>query len=179
MDNLLKSGDRVYYKDANLVEDEKVTPSLLNFILYYTLEKIDNRIPANVKDKWGHVLNENKSIHDLKDVILKAVPEILIKLDFKDAELNAFKTTGRRQQNFQANRNKSSSIGQYGSRRGNDKFCRLCQASGCSRRIFTSHNVSECQRWSRKDVQELRVMILDMQVDPEEYPESDPDHNQD
>ena len=180
MDNLLKSGDRVHFKDTNLAEDEKLTPSLLNFILYYTLEKIDNRILAKVKDKWGHVLNDDKCIHDLKDVILKAVPDILAKLDSKDAELNAFKANGQRKHNnSQVSRSKPSSFGRYGSRRGNDKFCRLCQASGCSRRIFTSHNVSECQRWSRKDVQELRVMILDMQVDPNEYPESDSDQSQD
>ena len=178
MDNLFKSGDRI--KNANLTEDEKLTPSLLNFILFYTLEKIDARIPAKVKDKWGHILDGDKCLHDLKDVILKAVPEILTKFDSKDAELNAFNASGRKQaQNSQLNRNKISSYNSYGSRRGNAKFCRLCQASGCSKRIFTSHNVSECQRWSRKDVQELRVMILDMQVDPNEYPDSDPEQNQD
>ena len=32
--------------------------------------------------------------------------------------------------------------------------------------------VQDCSRWSRKDVEDLRVMILDMQVDPEEYPDS-------
>ena len=174
MDNLFKTGDRITFKNANLIEDEKLTPSLLNFILFYTLEKIDSRIPAKVKDKWGHVLDDDKCLHDLKDVILKAVPDILAKLDSKDAELNAF-NAGRKlsQNNYQSNRGRPSSFSQNSSKRGNAKFCRLCQASGCSRRIFTSHNVSECQRWSRKDVQELRVMILDMQVDPNEYPDSD------
>ena len=32
--------------------------------------------------------------------------------------------------------------------------------------------VQDCSRWSRKDVEDLRVMILNMQVDPEEYPDS-------
>ena len=117
MDNLLKSGDRVHFKDINLAEDEKLTPSLLNFILYYTLEKIDSRILAKVKDKWGHVLNDDKCIHDLKDVILKAVPDILAKLDSKDAELNAFKANGKRQHHSQVSRNKPSSFGRYGYRR--------------------------------------------------------------
>ena len=45
-------------------------------------------------------------------------------------------------------------------------------------RVFTSHNNSECSRWSRRDVEDLRVMILDMQVDPSEYPESDSDQDQ-
>ena len=180
MDNLLKEGDRVSFKNTNLAEDEKLTPTLLNFILYYTLEKIDARIPSKVKDKWGHILDDNKCLHDLKDVILKAVPEMVAKLDSKDAELNAFNSYGRKQtQNYQSTRGRPSSYGQYSNKRGNAKFCRLCQASGCSRRIFTSHNVSECQRWSRKDVQELRVMILDMQVDPNEYPDSDSDQQQD
>ena len=176
MDNLYKAGDVIPTRNAVLTEDEKLTPSMLNFIMYYTLENIDPRLITKVKDKWGHVLNNEKCLHDLKDIILKSVPDILSKIESKDSELNAFNTKKNfNQKNGSSNFKNSSNSRPNGSRRGSNKFCKLCQASGSSRRIFTSHNLSECYRWSRKDVEELRVMILDMQVDPSEYPESDPE----
>ena len=57
MDNLFRSADTVHFKNTQLTEDEKLTPSLLNFILFYTLENIDSRLITKVKDKWGHVLD--------------------------------------------------------------------------------------------------------------------------
>ena len=186
LDNLYKAGDVVAYKGSQMSEDEKLSPTLLNFILYYTIESIDSRLLKKIKDRWGHVLDDDKCLHDLKDIILKAIPDLLTKLETKDveansanAELAAFTPRGGGRYSFRGrSRRGAASQRPWAGRRGN-KFCRLCQASGCSPRIFKSHNVQDCTRWSRKDVEDLRVMILDMQVDPEEHPDSDSGQDQD
>ena len=40
MDNLYKNGDFLTYKNCQMTEDEKLSPTLLNFILYYTIENL-------------------------------------------------------------------------------------------------------------------------------------------
>ena len=188
MDNLYKSGDVLAYKDCQMTEDEKLSPTLLNFILYHTIENIDSRLMKKIKDKWGHILDKDKCLHDLKDIILKAIPDLLTKLESKDLEANsvssthqlaAFTPRGGGRSSFRGGpgRGASGQSRPWVNRRSG-KFCRLCQASGCSRRVYTNHNVHDCSRWSRKDVEDLRVMILDMQIDPAEYPESDPEQDQ-
>ena len=188
MDNLYKSGDVLEYKKSQMTEDEKLTPTLLNFILYYTIENIDTRLMKKIKDKWGHLLDKDKCLHDMKDTILKAIPDLLNKLESKDLEANSVSSTpqlsaftprgGRTPyRGGGANRSGGNQTKPWVSRRANGKYCKLCQASGCPRRVFTNHNLSDCSKWSRKDVEDLRVMILDMQVDPNEYPESDPEQD--
>ena len=191
MDNLYKSGDVLAYKKSQMTEDEKLSPTLLNFILFYTIETIDSRLMKKIKDKWGHILDKDTCLHDLKDIILKAIPDLLSKLESKDMEVNsvgitpqlsAFVPRGGR--SYRGGSSRGGGSGQtrsWGNSRGNrrdGKKCRVCQAAGLPPRVFTSHNNSECSRWSRRDVEDLRVMILDMQVDPSEYPESDSDQDQ-
>ena len=57
--------------------------------------------------------------------------------------------------------------------------CARPRPQGVHGSLFTSHKFQDCSRWSRKDVEDLRVMILDMQVDPEEYPDSASGQDQD
>ena len=177
MDNLYKNGDIVAYKNVTLTEDEKLSPTLLNFILFYVIDKIDSRLLMEIKEKWGHLLTKDKCLQDYKDTILKAIPDLLNKLENKEAELSAFGTRNQRNQTqaYQRKGDNQKRGQNSNAKRGNGKFCRLCQTSGCSRRVYTSHNLSECTRWSRKDVEDLRVMILDMNMDPSEYPDSDPE----
>ena len=63
LDNLYKAGDVVAYKGSQMTEDEKLSPTLLNFILYYTIESIDGRLLKKIKDRWGHVLDDDKCLH--------------------------------------------------------------------------------------------------------------------
>ena len=187
MDNLYKSGDFLAYKNCQMTEDEKLSPTLLNFILYYTIDNIDKRLMKKIKDRWGHILDKDKCLHDLKDIILKAVPDLLSKLESKDfdansvnaqPQLSAFVPRGGRT-SYRGGSSRGGASGQqrsFGNRR-NGKKCKVCQAAGCPPRVFTSHNNSECSRWSRRDVEDLRVMVLDMQIDPSEYPESDPEQD--
>ena len=190
MDNLYNSGDVLSYKNSQMTEDEKLSPTLLNFILFYTIKTIDSRLMKKIKDKWGHILDKDTCLHDLKDIILKAIPDLLSKLESKDIEANSVNVTpqlsvphgGRTSHRGGSSRGGGSGqTRSWGNNRGNrrdGKKCRVCQAAGLPPRVFTSHNNSECSRWSRRDVEDLRVMILDMQVDPSEYPESDSDQDQ-
>ena len=180
MDNMFKRGDTLSYKNTTLEEDEKLSPTLLNFILFYTIEKIDLRLMSKIKDKWGHILNKEKCLHDLKDIILKAIPDLLSKMEKKEADLSAFGSY----RNLRPQRGSLQKRADYQDRnpprrQENRKFCRLCQASRCSKRIYTSHNMSDCTRWSKKDIEDMRVMILDMNIDPTEYPDSDCEGEQD
>ena len=186
MDNLYKAGDIVAYKGSQMTEDEKLSPTLLNFILYYTIESIDSRLLKKIKDRWGHILDNDKCLHDIKDIILKAIPDLLTKLETKDVEANSVNSSHRLAaftsrgggRGFRGGSGRGATNQRPWTGRRSGKFCRLCQASGCSRRVFTNHNVQDCSRWSRKDVEDLRVMILDMQVDPTEYPDSDSGQDQ-
>ena len=134
-----------------------------------------------IKEKWGHLLDSDTGFHDMKDVILKAIPDLLTRMDEKDHEaslletqLSAFSSRGGGRNNYNRGR------GQPGGSRGlfrprqtqtgrelTRRFCRLCQASRCPVRVYTSHNMSECNRWTRNDVEDLRVMMCGRgEIDP-------------
>ena len=49
----------------------------------------------------------------------------------------------------------------------------MCQTDKCPARVYQSHNISECTRWSRNDVEDLRIMMCEMQVDLAKYPTRD------
>ena len=53
LDNLYKKEDVLKYKGVKMESDEKVTPTLLNFMLYFTIQSIDQRLMKKIKDKWG------------------------------------------------------------------------------------------------------------------------------
>ena len=42
-----------------MTEDEKFTPNLLNFILYYTIDNVKSRLMKKIKDMWGHILDQD------------------------------------------------------------------------------------------------------------------------
>ena len=191
MDNLYKKNDALKYKNGTQDKDEKLSPTLLNFMLYHTIQSIDSRLMKKIKDKWGHLLDEDTSLHDLKDIILKAIPDLLSKIDTKEFEANAMTA---QLSAFGGGRGKFSGRGQFSGRgrgsQGNTfrqnqfqasgesrKFCRLCQAAKSPKHVYTNHNVSTCNRWSRKDVEDLRVMMCEMQVDPNLYPDSESDQD--
>ena len=51
------------------------------------------------------------------------------------------------------------------------KYCRLCREAGFPRQVFQNHNLSECNRWTRESVAQIRSMVLDLNINPEDYPE--------
>ena len=145
-----------------------------------------------IKDKWGHLLDQDTCLHDLKDTILKAIPDLLSRIDTKEFEansvtqLNAFygrggNSSGARGGRFSGNRGRYQGGNFRQPQNRNQysrKFCRVCQAARCPRSVFTGHNVSECPRWTKKDVEDLRVMMCEMKTDPDEFPDSASDTDQ-
>ena len=186
LDNLYKKDDTLKYKGAAMENDEKITPTLLNFMLYFTIQSIDTRLMKKIKDKWGHLLDKDTCLHDLKDTILKAIPDLQKRLDTKEFEANSvsqlsaflprggFRGSGRGGVGTSSRQHQGRGRGQT-----SRMFCRVCYAARSPRHIFTSHNVANCSRWTRKDVEDLRVMMCEMQVDPNQYPDSESDTAQD
>ena len=172
MDNLYKTNDQ--FMGRNVTEDEKLSPTLLNFILFYTIESIDGRLVKKIKEKWGHLLDSSKSLHELKDIILKAIPELITKLDSKDTELAAFQSISK-QKTQQLNPRKAAQFPRVSS--SSRQFCRICQTAGVPKRVYSSHNISNCSRWTKKDVEDLRVMMCEMNTDPNDFEESDSDQD--
>ena len=168
MDNLYKTGDS--FKNRALTENETLSPTLLNFMLFYTLETIDKRLIQMIKEKWGHVLDDSKSIYELKDIILKAVPDMIVQLDAKELEANSLAILTAANKNSKQKNNsrvQKSSASSY-----NRLFCRLCQTAGDPKRIYTTHNVGNCRRWTKKDVEDLRVMMCELNTDPNDFDNS-------
>ena len=188
MDNLYKKDDALKYKKSKQPEDEKLSPTLLNFILFYTIQSIDTRLMKKIRDKWGHLLDTETCLHDYKDTILKAIPDLLSRLDTKEFEANAISTLSAFQ-NFRGGRGRgrggqSTSFRRPQARRGGGQgnsrlFCRLCQTARSPRHVYTSHNISECDRWTRKDVEDLRVMMCELKYEPDMYPDSSDEQEQD
>ena len=172
MDNLYKLNEE--FIGRNITEDEKLTPTLLNFILFYTIESIDGRLIKKIKEKWGHLLDSTKSLHELKDTILKAIPELIVKLDSKDTECAAFQSFSKQKTQQPLPRKATPSPRVSTNSR---RFCRLCQTAGVPKRVYTSHNISNCARWTKRDVEDLRVMMCEMNTDPNDFEESDSDQD--
>ena len=171
-DNLYKKNDVLLFKNnSKLKENEIMSPTMLNFILFYTIETIDKRLMKVIKEKWGHIMDEKTCLHDLKDTLLKAVPDLIKRLDEKELEANAISQLSA----FGAKGNFNGGRGRRFRKEGNKNlrmFCRLCKAANCPRRVYNSHNIGECKRWSKKDVEDLRVMICEMQVTSDQYDDS-------
>ena len=186
IDNLYKKNDKLKYKnDTKMQEDEKLSPTLLNFMLFHVIQSIDSRLMKKVRDKWGHLLDKETCLHDLKDTILKAIPDLLKRLDTKEFEANAltqlsaFSSRGLRGGMRGRGAGQAGSQRQGGRGRGQRLFCRVCYAARSPRNVFTSHNVANCSKWTRKDVEDLRVMMCELNTDPNLYPESSSDTEQD
>ena len=94
-------------------------------------------------------------------------------------QLSAFSYRGQRGSIRGAGQTGNQRRGQGGIGRGQRLFCRVCYAARSSRHVFTSHNVANCSKWTRKDVDDLRVMICELNTNPNLYPESSSDTEQD
>lgn len=190
MDNLYKKEDALKFKKSKQPEDEKMSPTLLNFILFHTIQSIDSRLMKEVRDKWGHLLDTETCLFDYKDTILKAIPDLLSQLDIKEYEasaistLSAFQSYGRGRGTGSGRRGQGRGFRQPLARRGGGQrssrlFCRLCQTARSPVHVYTSHNISDCNRWKKKDVEDLRVMICELNYEPDMYPDSSDENEQD
>jgi hypothetical protein len=181
-DSLRKRGELLLFRNSEpLEEDEEMSPTLENMIVLLWLERIDPRLPKKVSDTFAHQMVGNTSLRDLQPTISARLPGLLQELD--EAAANraalhaadmpdidppvaaAFTTRGQ-------NRNRG------GQRRTNfqkgkqiTKFCRICfLLNKGSPNVYTSHNITNCNKLSDRDKQEMArgaAISLDDAGDPD------------
>ena len=214
VDNLRKRGERVKSRNnEQLPEDEKLSPTLENTIVYMALKDIDPRLPSYVEQVYGHRMDVDTTLYDLQPEIFQALPKLLNDIDTKEANFGAFLPqadpreteedatcaafNGMSRQSFTPPRGfsarqrgnttpQSGQRGRYQPQRTRNntqvrfrqqsetgKLCNLCRDAGFPMKVFQSHNMRECNRWNRSTISQIRAMVLDDDVDPMEYPESD------
>ena len=87
-DNLRKAGERVKSRNnEQLAEDEKLSPTLENTIVYMALKDIDSRLPAYIEQTFGHRMDRDTTLYDLQAEIFQSLPKLLTDLEVKEANL--------------------------------------------------------------------------------------------
>lgn len=190
IDNLRKRGDAVLYKnDFILTEDEKLSPSFENAIILWSLEKIDARLPAKVKKNYGHQMTGNVTLKDIQPVIFDNISSMLEELEQSqtvkafatdsqdpDPMLQAVDIQNKQRRSFKpfvqrSNRGSSRSTSNslpkssYTSRNpsrqsASTKFCRICNLAGSSPQIYLSHEIGECGRLSKRDLESIKSSLV-------------------
>lgn len=90
MDNLRKKGDKLEYKNDELLkEDEKMSPTLESTIVLWALERVDPRLPLKVKKLYGHQMVSNKCLVTLQPTIFQNITTMLHELDETDQTSNS------------------------------------------------------------------------------------------
>ena len=190
IDNLRKQGDVVCYKNNyTLLEDEKLTPTFENAIVLWALDKIDPRLPAKVKRNYGHQMTGNVTLRDVQPVIFEHIDSMLEELDQSQTskllasqsladcvDLQAISTQNKNRGKFLNNRTggksnyrgrttfKPSSSGKSFNKPTN-KYCRICDLAGSDAKVFTSHEIGNCNRLSIRDFESIRnAMVLNGMV---------------
>ena len=88
-DNLRKTGElEASNNNVALAQDEVLSPTLENTIVYMALKSIDPRLPTQIGEVHGHLMNSNTTLYDLHSDIFNSVPDMITKLD-KEANLGS------------------------------------------------------------------------------------------
>ena len=236
-DNLRLKGEQLKSKKGKplLKENEKMSPTLENTVVYMALREIDPRLPLYVEKEFGHRMDKDTTLYDLQVDIFQAIPRMISEMNSKDGSLGAVSLGGWLQQEttdyfpqevpaithefpqqetptlaatgsgfnrmpfmprnsggfrprFQNPRFSTPYRGtqrppfsyqgarsprppRYQSPSSTGKYCRLCRDAGFPRQVFQAHNMSECNRWTRDSVAQIRSMVLELNINPDDYPE--------
>jgi hypothetical protein len=165
-DSLRKRGELLLFRNSEpLEEDEEMSPTLENMVVLIWLERIDPRLPKKISDTFAHQMVGNTSLRDLQPVISARLPSLLQELDeaaANRAALHAVDTPDIDSPVAAAfntrppNRNRTQR--RQSSQRGRqlNKFCRICfLLNKGSPNIYTSHNITTCNKLSDRDKQEM------------------------
>ena len=211
-DNLRKTGERVKSRNnEELAEDEKLSPTLENTIVYMALKDIDPRLPAYVEQTYGHRMDRHTTLFDLQVEIFQAIPKLIADLDTKEANLGAVQEYqgyvyqpapeeqeqpamaafgytprgGRGGPPFRGQFNRPRNNGQRPpfhnaaqprfrpSQNATGKHCNLCRDAGFPPKVYQSHYMNTCNRWNKSTVAQIRSMVLEDNIDPNDYPEEE------
>ena len=183
LDNLRKAGCKGDPRDpgARLAEDEKLSPSHEDSIILWTLERIDPRLPAKVRQDYEGRLFGDTFLWDLQAVIFQAIPAMLEDLAKEDNFASALAATKSRSQpaaaaaplhqlmlNGFARPPKGKTSGKVGNRGADNSsnrgkvsaaggpwtefYCRIChKIKKQPASVFTTHNTSQCSSITVED----------------------------
>ena len=79
--NLRKSGDHIKYRNQQLAENERISPSTECLIVYLALERIDRRLPNEIDRIFGHLMDDSTTLIDLQTEIFSYIPRALDSLN--------------------------------------------------------------------------------------------------
>ena len=178
-DSLRKSGELLLFRNNEpLDEDEEMSPTLENMVVLMWLERIDPHLPKKVSAMFAHQMVGNTSLRDLQPTICARLTGLIQELD--EAAVNraalhaadasepavaaAFVSRGNNR--FRGQRKNTSN------NRSLNKFCRICfLLNKGSPNIYTSHNITSCNKLSDRDKQEMaRVAAVTLEDDDDNQP---------
>ena len=154
MNNLAKQGDVIKYKNnENMLNDEKMSPTLEDIVLLDAIKEINPKLPSIVRSHYNHKIKADERLMDFKADILVNIPLFLAEIQNAEtdiegeASLNAFKRLP-----FKKN-TKTKTTPQY--------YCRLCWLAKMPRDIYISHNLgdSKCSQLSFQDRKKLKESL--------------------
>ena len=172
--NLAKRGDEIKWKKTTLESDEKLSPSHEDLILLNVLTLLHPKLPAYVKEQYGHKMGTTMRLMDFKTEILTKAKQYIAEIE--NPQLSAIPNTSAVDFNyiqtrpprpaFQPRFRPRTPRFQTQHRLPNPQssqppslppFCRICHLAGLNRSVYTSHYLGDarCQTLSQKDKQQL------------------------
>ena len=188
--NLAKKSTVIQWKGETMKEDERLSPSHEDLILLNVLQLIHPKLPTFIREQYAHKMGLDRRLMDFKTEILTKAKHYIQEIETpqaanietnEDLQCNYSSTQqprnfGRsnwKSQNYQRRPQQSNYQRQpqqsnyqkpttsFQSSGQPPPFCRICQVSGLSRTIYTSHYLGEatCPSLSSKDKQLLTSRI--------------------
>ena len=187
--NLAKKDSRIEWKNEVLTEDERLTPSHEDLIFINVLRLIHPKLPSYVRDNYAHQIGINKRIMDYKTEILSKAKQYIQEIEAplsanistneieepqcnyvsnytqRNTRPNYNRSQNNQQRRYQQYQRPKSSYQNQPTPASNQPppFCRVCQLSGLSRAIYTSHFLGQasCPSLSAKDKQLLTTRVTE------------------
>ena len=183
----------MYRGGKQLTEDEVISPTFESIIMMWALEKLDQRLPAQVKKQFGFRMEGNITLIDLQTAVFQAVPGMIEELDgvadikaanveeethpslaaagYRFPRNQGFRGRGTRRP-FRApfsrggqSRGGQPRGGQTGGADSSRGSCRICRLAGKSESVYKSHNIGSCYFFTEKDQKDLLSGLNSLQLD--------------
>ena len=81
MGNMAKKGDVILWKQETMAADEKLSPTQEDLILLNVLTLIHPKLPAYVKENYGHKIGTDKRLMDFKTEILTKAKQYITEIE--------------------------------------------------------------------------------------------------
>ena len=160
-DNLLTTADKIRHHGTAVTNNEELTPTLENIIVFTWLERIHVGLPGLIKQKYGSELR-NQTLSSLKSEISQSLDSLLDELKTVDEARVQRSNTYSSYPNKFNNRQSTS----FQSRNNqNSRFCCLCHAA---KRPSDSHYLSQCKylpEGDRKRLSKVRTVDIESEGD--------------